>query len=72
MLAVAISGNLGSDGVALRLNFAMSADEVKTGPYKSAAFGLSHEIARGLAQALVKVLEETTHPNKEKHGRTGD
>ena len=65
-------GKLGSDGVALRLNFAMSADKMKTGPYKNAVFGLSHKIARGLAQALVAVLEETTDPNKEKHGRTGD
>ena len=49
-------GKLGSDGVALKLNFAMSADEMKTGPYKSAVFGLSHKSARGLAQALVRVL----------------
>ena len=65
-------GKIGSDGVALKLNFAMSADEMKTGPYKSAVFGLSHKSARGLAQALVRVLEETTDPNKEKHGRTED
>ena len=52
-------GRLGTDGVALRINFAASAGEVETGPYQHAVFGLSRELARGLLQALTSVLNET-------------
>jgi hypothetical protein len=52
-------GKLGSDGIALRINFAMSAGEVKAGPYQHAVFGLSRELARGLQKALSSVLDET-------------
>jgi len=52
-------GKLGADGVALRINFATSAGEVKAGPNQHAVFGLSRELARGLQKALSSVLDET-------------
>jgi hypothetical protein len=55
-------GKLGSNGVALKVNFAMSADTIKKGPHRSAVFGLSNELARGLAKALTSVLDETAKP----------
>jgi hypothetical protein len=57
-------GRLGSDGIALKINFATSAETVKKGPHQSAVFGLSHEVARGLVQALTAVLAETTKPTR--------
>jgi hypothetical protein len=51
-------GKFGSKGVALRMNFAMSADTLKKGPHRSAVFGLTPELARGLAKALTTVLDE--------------
>ena len=51
---------------ARRSHFAMSAGEVKKGPYQSAVFGLSHEVAHGLAKALAAILDETTKPTQEK------
>jgi hypothetical protein len=57
-------GRHGADGVALRINFAMSEAERKSGPYKHAVFGLSREMAQGLMKALSAVLEEPTTPAK--------
>jgi len=55
-------GKLGADGVALRINFAMSAEQVNDGPLQHAVFGLSRELAQGLAQALTSVLAESSNP----------
>lgn len=52
-------GKLGRDGVALKINFAMASREGKTEPDQSAEFGLTHDLARGLAQALTKLLQDT-------------
>jgi len=62
----AISGSLDRKGVALKINFAMSADTVKKGPHRSAVFGLSPELARGLAKALTTVLDTPTKPPEPK------
>jgi hypothetical protein len=59
-------GKLGPKGVALKINFAMSAETVKKGPHRSAVFGLSHELARGLAKALTAVLDEPAKPAQPK------
>jgi hypothetical protein len=59
-------GKLGSKGVALKINFAMSADTIKKGPHRSAVFGLSHQLARGLAKALTHVLDEPAKPAEPK------
>ena len=59
-------GKFGSKGVALKINFAMSADTVKKGPHRSAVFGLSPELARGLAKALTTVLDTPTKPPEPK------
>ena len=53
-------GKLGSDRVALKINFVVDAAKIKEGPYQSAVFGLSNEVARGLARALMAVLDEPT------------
>ena len=58
-------GKLGSDGVALKINFAMDAAKIKEGPHQSAVFGMSRQIARGLADALRTILEDST-PTKTK------
>lgn len=50
-------GKLGSDGIALKINFAMSTAEVEEGPRQSAEFGMSPQVARGLADALMKILD---------------
>jgi len=57
-------GKLGSNEVALRINFATSAAELKEGKVQNALFGLSHELASGLAKALTTALENTTTPMK--------
>ena len=49
-------GKLGSGGVALKINFAMSTAEGKEGPIQSAEFGMSPQVARGLADALKAIL----------------
>lgn len=55
-------GQLGTDGVALKINFATSAGELEKGPYRSAVFGLTPELARGLAKALAAVLDDAKKP----------
>lgn len=57
-------GKLGADGVALKINFAASAGALNKGPVQSAVFGLTHEAARGLAKALIAILDETAKPTK--------
>jgi hypothetical protein len=52
-------GKIGSGGVALKINFAMSAAETKEGPRQSAEFGMSRQVARGLADALMRVLDDS-------------
>ena len=52
-------GKFGSDGVALKIIFAMSTAETKEGPHQSAEFGMSRQVARGLADALMKVLDDS-------------
>ena len=59
-------GRFGSDGVALKINFATSAETIKKGPHQSAVFGLSHDVARGLVKALTAVLDETAKPTQRK------
>ena len=49
-------GKFGSNGVALKINFATSTAEGKEGPRRSAEFGMSPQVARGLADALKAVL----------------
>jgi hypothetical protein len=51
-------GKFGSKGVALKITFATSADAVKKGPHRSAVFGLTPKLARGLAKALTQVLDQ--------------
>ena len=53
-------GKLGSNQVALKISFAVSGTDGKEGAHQDAVFGLSRELARGLAKALTSVLEETT------------
>jgi hypothetical protein len=55
-------GKFGADGIALKVNFVMSTGEPGKGEAKSAVFGLSREVARGLAAALTSLLEETKGP----------
>ena len=57
-------GRLGPDDVALKINFAMPTGEGKASLDQTAVFGLTHELAHGLAEALIRVLEEmaTTRP----------
>jgi hypothetical protein len=57
-------GKLGSDGVALKINFATSATGSNGNPNKTAVFGLSHKLARGLAKALTSILDETAKSAK--------
>ena len=52
-------GKFGSDGVAMKINFAMSTAETKEGLRQSAEFGMSRQVARGLADALMKVLDDS-------------
>ena len=59
-------GKLGSDGVALKINFIMSAGKGKAGQNQSAVFGLSHQLAVGLAKALIDVLKKTQTPSPTK------
>jgi hypothetical protein len=59
-------GKLGPDGVALKINFATGPAQAKEGRYQSAVFGLSNEVARGLARALTAVLEESAKPTQPK------
>ena len=54
-------GKLQSGGVALKINFAMSPENIK-GPYQSAVFELSHEVAQGLATALMSLLKDAPKP----------
>jgi hypothetical protein len=51
-------GKFGSNGVALKINFAMTPETLKKGPHRSAVFGLTPELARGLAKALTTVLDQ--------------
>jgi hypothetical protein len=53
-------GKFGTDGIALKINFATSAEEFKAGRYQNVVFGLSHELTRGLAKALNAILKDTT------------
>ena len=48
-------GKFGSDGVALKINFVMGT----AGPRQSAEFAMSAEVARGLADALKTVLDDS-------------
>jgi hypothetical protein len=57
-------GKLGSDQVALKINFAISAGEGKEGSEQSAVFGLTHELASGLAKALTDILDDTAKPTQ--------
>jgi hypothetical protein len=59
-------GKFGSKGVALKINFAMSAETIKKGPHRSAVFGLTPELARGLAKALTDVLAQPAEPTQTK------
>jgi len=51
-------GRLGPDGVALKINFAIPSGKGKASLDQTAVFGLSHELAHGLADALIRVLQE--------------
>jgi hypothetical protein len=50
-------GKIGSDGVALKIDFAMSKPETSQGPRHTAEFGMSRQVARGLADALMRLLD---------------
>lgn len=52
-------GKIGSGGVALKINFVMSSPETNQGPRHSAEFAMSRQVARGLADALLRVLDES-------------
>ena len=56
-------GKIGSNGVALKINFVMSAPETNQGPRHSAEFGMSRQVARGLAEALMRVLDDSMPAN---------
>src|SRR5215216_7451499 len=56
-------GKFGSDGVALKINFAMSTTETREGPRQSAEFEMSRQVARGLVEALMKVLDDSMRAN---------
>lgn len=56
-------GKFGSDGVALKINFAMSTAETREGPRQSAEFEMSRQVARGLVEALMKVLDDSMRAN---------
>jgi hypothetical protein len=51
-------GKLGSDDVALKINFSTPATASNPKHNRSAVFGLSKEAARGLAQALAAMVKE--------------
>jgi hypothetical protein len=55
-------GKLQSGDVALKINFATSPENIKKGPYQSAVFELSHEVAQGLATALTSILKDAPKP----------
>jgi len=48
-------GKFGSDGVALKINFVMGT----AGPRQTAEFAMSPQVARGLADALMTVLDDS-------------
>jgi hypothetical protein len=52
-------GKIASNGVALKINFVMSNPETNQGPRHSAEFGMSRQVARGLADALMRVLDDS-------------
>jgi hypothetical protein len=51
-------GKIGSNGVALKINFVMGNPETNQGPRHSAEFGMSRQAARGLADALMRLLDD--------------
>jgi hypothetical protein len=51
-------GKVGSSGVAMKINFVMSNPQTNQGPRHSAEFGMSLQVARGLADALMRVLDD--------------
>jgi hypothetical protein len=53
-------GKIGSGGVALKINFVTGNPEPDQDPCHSVEFGMSREVARGLAKALMSVLDEST------------
>jgi hypothetical protein len=57
-------GKLAGDQVALKINFVMSVGDGKEGSEQSAVFGLTHELAGGLAKALIAVLEDMAKPTQ--------
>ena len=52
-------GKIGPNGVALKINFAMGNLETNQGPRHSAEFGMSRQVARGLADALMRLLDDS-------------
>ena len=52
-------GKAGSSGVALKINFVMSNPQTNQGPRHAAEFGMSRQVARGLADALMRVLDDS-------------
>ena len=60
-------GKLGSNELALKINFATPASASNPNDGRSAVFGLSKEVARGLAKALAAVLEEPAALAEKRH-----
>ena len=55
-------GKIGSDEVALKINFVISNPESNQGSRHSAEFGMSRQVARGVADALMRLLDDPMPP----------